>query len=119
MSSPESPAPQFTTRVRVRYAETDAAGVVYYGNYLTYFEVVRLELLRALEVGEVVAVVDDPGGVGLGVAHAHARRELGGWRLGRAHHPQCSMRPSVARSGERHLGGRVEDAHRHVHVGVG
>jgi len=32
----------------VRYAETDAAGVVYYGNYLTYFEVVRVELLRAL-----------------------------------------------------------------------
>ncbi len=34
--------------MRVRYAETDAAGVVYYGNYLTYFEVVRVELLRAL-----------------------------------------------------------------------
>ena len=31
MSPPESPAPRFTTRVRVRYAETDAAGVVYYG----------------------------------------------------------------------------------------
>ena len=48
MSSPESPAPPFTAHVRVRYAETDAAGVVYYGNYLTYFEVVRVELLRAL-----------------------------------------------------------------------
>ena len=48
MSSPESPAPRFTTQVRVRYAETDAAGVVYHGNYLTYFEVVRVELLRAL-----------------------------------------------------------------------
>ena len=47
---PENAAPpaQFTTRLRVRYAETDAAGVVYYGNYLTYFEVVRVELLRAL-----------------------------------------------------------------------
>ncbi len=32
----------------MRYAETDAAGVVYYGDYLTYFEVVRVELLRAL-----------------------------------------------------------------------
>jgi acyl-CoA thioester hydrolase len=41
----------------VRYAETDAAGVVYYANYLTYFEVVRVELLRALgvPVGEVEA----------------------------------------------------------------
>jgi acyl-CoA thioester hydrolase len=48
MSSPESPAPRFTTHLRVRYAETDAAGVVYHGNYLTYFEVVRVELLRAL-----------------------------------------------------------------------
>ncbi|MEZ5125556.1 MAG: thioesterase family protein [Thermoleophilia bacterium] len=40
----------FTTRLRVRYAETDAAGVVYYGNYLTYFEVARVELLRALDM---------------------------------------------------------------------
>ena len=42
--------PSFVTRLRVRYAETDAAGVVYYGNYLTYFEVARVELLRALGV---------------------------------------------------------------------
>ncbi len=47
-ASPAPTAPRFTTRVRVRYAETDAAGVVYYANYLVYFEVVRVELLRAL-----------------------------------------------------------------------
>ena len=46
--SPRDPAPRFAARLRVRYAETDAAGVVYYGNYLTYFEVARVELLRAL-----------------------------------------------------------------------
>ena len=34
-------------KLRVRYAETDAMGVVYYGNYLTYFEVARVEYLRA------------------------------------------------------------------------
>jgi acyl-CoA thioester hydrolase len=34
--------------VRVRYADTDADGVVYYANYLTYFEVVRVEWLRDL-----------------------------------------------------------------------
>ena len=34
--------------MRVRYEETDADGVVYYANYLTYFEVVRVEWLRAL-----------------------------------------------------------------------
>jgi acyl-CoA thioester hydrolase len=36
------------TQVRVRYADTDAEGVVYYGTYLTYFEVARVELLRHL-----------------------------------------------------------------------
>ena len=48
MSAPQPSQQGFTTSVRVRYAETDAAGVVYYGNYLTYFEVARVELLRAL-----------------------------------------------------------------------
>ena len=36
-----------TTRVRVRYAETDRMGVVYYANYLVWFEVGRTDLLRA------------------------------------------------------------------------
>jgi acyl-CoA thioester hydrolase len=36
-----------TTRVRVRYAETDRMGVVYYANYLVWFEVGRTEWLRA------------------------------------------------------------------------
>ena len=34
------------TSVRVRYAETDTMGIVYYGHYLTYFEVGRVEFLR-------------------------------------------------------------------------
>ena len=33
-------------KIRVRYAETDAMGVVYYGEYMTYFEVARVEYLR-------------------------------------------------------------------------
>lgn len=37
-----------TTQVRVRYAETDQMGYVYYGNYATYFEVARVESLRSL-----------------------------------------------------------------------
>jgi acyl-CoA thioester hydrolase len=37
-----------TTEVRVRYAETDQMNVVYYANYLVWFEVGRVELLRAL-----------------------------------------------------------------------
>jgi len=35
-------------RVRVRYAETDQMGVVYHANYLMWFEVGRVELLRSL-----------------------------------------------------------------------
>ena len=34
--------------VRVRYAETDQMGVVYHANYLVWFEVGRVELMRAL-----------------------------------------------------------------------
>jgi len=37
-----------TTKVRVRYKDTDRMGVVYYGNYLTFFEVGRAEYMRAL-----------------------------------------------------------------------
>ena len=37
-----------TTEVRVRYAETDQMNVVYYANYLVWFEVGRVELLRKL-----------------------------------------------------------------------
>jgi acyl-CoA thioester hydrolase len=34
--------------LRVRYAETDQMGVVYYANYLIWFEIGRVELLRQL-----------------------------------------------------------------------
>ena len=34
--------------LRVRYAETDKMGVVYYANYLVWFEVGRADLLRSL-----------------------------------------------------------------------
>jgi acyl-CoA thioester hydrolase len=34
------------TSIRVRYKDTDTMSVVYYGNYLTYFEVARVEYLR-------------------------------------------------------------------------
>jgi acyl-CoA thioester hydrolase len=37
-----------TTEVRVRYAETDQMGIVYYANYLVWFELGRVELLRSL-----------------------------------------------------------------------
>ena len=37
-------------RLRVRYAETDQMGVVYHANYLVWFEVGRVEMLRSLGV---------------------------------------------------------------------
>jgi len=40
--------PANTHQVRVRYAETDQMGIVYYANYLVWFELGRVELLRAL-----------------------------------------------------------------------
>jgi len=36
------------TGIRVRYKDTDRMGVVYYGNYLTFFEVGRAEFMREL-----------------------------------------------------------------------
>ena len=39
---------KYSTKIRVRYAETDQMGVVYHANYLIYMEVARVEALRAL-----------------------------------------------------------------------
>jgi acyl-CoA thioester hydrolase len=40
--------PSSTSSLRVRYAETDKMGVVYYANYFVWFEVARTDLLRSL-----------------------------------------------------------------------
>ena len=40
----------YKTETRVRYVETDAAGIVYYGNFFIYFEVGRIEMFRELEL---------------------------------------------------------------------
>ena len=42
------PVKSSVSTVRVRYAETDKMGVVYYANYLVWFEVGRGDLLRSL-----------------------------------------------------------------------
>ena len=39
--------PTHEIQVRVRYQETDQMGVVYHGNYFTFFEVGRTEFLRS------------------------------------------------------------------------
>ena len=40
--------PSSITTLRVRYAETDQMGIVYYSHYFVWFEVARTDLLRAL-----------------------------------------------------------------------
>lgn len=40
--------PASVSTVRVRYAETDKMGIVYYANYFVWFEVARADLLRGL-----------------------------------------------------------------------
>ncbi|WP_316829589.1 thioesterase family protein [Pedobacter aquatilis] len=38
----------YSTKIRVRYGETDQMGYMYYGNYAQYYEVSRVEMLRSL-----------------------------------------------------------------------
>ncbi len=47
---------KFKDTVRVRFAETDAQGVVWNGNYLTYFDVAMTEYLRAMGLAYQEAV---------------------------------------------------------------
>ncbi len=46
-------------RLRVRYAETDQMGVVYYANFLVWFEIGRVELLRQHGFDYKTMEVDD------------------------------------------------------------
>ena len=59
------------TRVRVRYAETDQMGVVYYANYLVWMEVGRVELCRAC--GFHYRDMERQDGVMLAVAESNCR----------------------------------------------
>jgi acyl-CoA thioester hydrolase len=48
MSEPAAVSPSFRLPVRVYWEDTDAGGVVFYANYLKFFERARTEWLRAL-----------------------------------------------------------------------
>lgn len=48
----------FVFPVRVYYEDTDAAGMVYYANYLKFAERARTEMLRALGWGQAALMVD-------------------------------------------------------------
>ncbi len=48
MSLPANPHTEFSWPLRVYWEDTDAGGIVFYANYLRYFERARTEWLRAL-----------------------------------------------------------------------
>jgi acyl-CoA thioester hydrolase len=68
MPTPRESRHRSSTCVRVRYAETDKMGVVYYANYLVWFEVGRCEWLR--QAGYTYAGLESDGTV-LPVIGAH------------------------------------------------
>ncbi|MEC8535867.1 MAG: thioesterase family protein, partial [Bacteroidota bacterium] len=41
---------EHTSKVKVRYAETDQMGIVYHGNYAQYLEIGRIDWLAALGI---------------------------------------------------------------------
>ncbi len=66
MTLPNTAMLSHTTTIRVRYADTDQMGIVYYAKYLEYFEVARTEFLREMglpyrsleEAGYLLPVAD-------------------------------------------------------------
>jgi acyl-CoA thioester hydrolase len=63
-----------TSTVRVRYAETDKMGVVYYANYLVWFEIGRTDWLR--ETGWTYRAMEHEG-LALPVIEAHCEYKGG------------------------------------------
>ena len=75
MSRPtSSPLRRACPTVRVRYAETDQMGVVYYSNYLVWFEIGRTEWLRV--TGWTYREMEADG-LALPVIEAHCEYRLG------------------------------------------
>ncbi|WP_251357913.1 tol-pal system-associated acyl-CoA thioesterase [Kangiella sp. TOML190] len=62
--------PEFIWPVRVYYEDTDVAGVVYYANYLKFYERGRTEWLRSLGYDQDLLIEQ---GLAFAVAHIDAR----------------------------------------------
>ena len=75
MQQERDPGGTFSWQVRVYYEDVDIGGVVYYANYLRYFERARSEWLRGLGVNqERLAAVE---GIGFVVARAEVDFKAG------------------------------------------
>jgi acyl-CoA thioester hydrolase len=73
MTSDDAPSlgPRRQTRLRVRYAETDQMGVVYYANYYVWMEIGRVELVRSL--GMNYKILEESEGLFLAVIESNCR----------------------------------------------
>jgi acyl-CoA thioester hydrolase len=71
MRDAKATQPASEARVRVRYAETDQMGVVYHSNYLVWFEVGRVELIR--QMGLNYKQMEEEDGCGISVVDVHVR----------------------------------------------
>ena len=76
------------SHARVRYAETDKMGVVYYANYFVWFEIGRTDWLR--ETGATYRVMEDEG-LGLPVIEAHCE-----YRAGARYDDEVEIRTAAA-----------------------
>ena len=65
---------KYTTTLRVRYKETDQMGVVYYSNYMVWFEVARAELFR--DIGYPYSKIEKEMGLWLMVVEAQCSYKL-------------------------------------------
>ncbi|MDP1572475.1 MAG: thioesterase family protein [Vicinamibacterales bacterium] len=83
-----------TSVVRVRYAETDMMGVVYYANYLVWFEVARTDWLRT--TGATYADME-AAGLRLPVIAAHCEYHLSARYDDEIEIRTTARRPSPAR----------------------
>ena len=50
---------KFSAQTRVGFSDTDAQGIVYYGRYLPYFDLARVEYLRRLDLLHPQALAGD------------------------------------------------------------
>lgn len=82
------------TRFRVRYAETDQMGVVYYANYLVWMEVGRAEYCRA--AGGRYKDMEATDGVRLAVVDAHCR-----YLYPARYDQEIAVKTSIARANRR------------------
>ncbi len=62
MSQANTAAKPFTWPVRVYWEDTDAGGIVFYANYLKFFERARTEWLRSLGIAQR-SLGDNTGGI--------------------------------------------------------